>query len=583
MPTSALRTTALGIALALASALPAPWPGPGSLARGEEPEEDPAYDSPVAPTLHGKLGLTLADAIAMGLENNLDVQIQRYGPLIAYYDSRQAWGAYDPELFGDVGYSDNETPIASSLQTSASLDEKTTDGSGGFRGLVPYLGASYAITLSGQRLETNSSISSLSPEVRSGLSFNVTLPLLKDLIWNAPWTQLKTSRILYGEAGEEFRRSVMDTLQAIETAYWNLVAREEQWRVARKSLETRRALLSQVETQYEVGVVSKVDVVEAQAGVAEGEVNLILAENAYRTAQDILIDQVLGPHLTAGSRLEIEPTDRPEDYVQYEIDVEQAVAKALTRRPELASAKQEIERQQVLLRYAKNQRLPRLDLQAGYGFQGLAGKENPSRINFGAVSPTTQSIIDQVNDLNPSCDGTPSDPDCIVPPAPPAPLSIKNGYGSTFDDYFTQRGADQFSVRGVLSFPIPNTAARSAVSRSELELRRARTRYKRAEQNVILEVRKGARDLKSSQQGIEAAERRRLAAEEQLRAERVRLEHGESTPFDVLQRESALVEAESQKIGALQLYRNSVVALYRAQGTILEARNVVIDDVRPLR
>lgn len=577
MATSALRTTALGIALALASALPAPWPGPGSLARAEQPDQDPSYDSPVAPTLHGKLGLTLADAIAMGLENNLDVQIQRYGPLIAYYDSQQARGAYDPELFGDVGYSDNETPIASSLQASASLDEKTTDGSGGLRGLVPYLGASYGITLSGQRLETNSSISSLSPEVRSGLSFNVTLPLLRDLIWNAPWTQLKTSRILYGEAGEEFRRSVMDTLQAIETAYWNLVAREEQWRVARKSLETRRALLSQVETQYEVGVVSKVDVVEAQAGVAEGEVNLILAENAYRTAQDTLIDQVLGPHLTAGSRLEIEPTDRPEDYVQYEIDVEQAVQKALTRRPELASAQQEIERQQLLLRYAKNQRLPRLDLQAGYGFQGLAGKENPDRLNF------SQQTIDLISESIPTCDAdNPVDPSCVSAPTQ-QPLQIQNGYGSTFDDYFTQRGADQFSVRGVLSFPIPNTAARSAVSRSELELRRARTRYKRVEQNVILEVRKGARDLNSSQQGIEAAERRRLAAEEQLRAERVRLEHGESTPFDVLQRESALVEAESQKIGALQLYRNSVVALYRAQGTILEARNVVIDDVRSLR
>ena len=96
---------------------------------------------------------------------------------------------------------------------------------------------------------------------------------------------------------------------------------------------------------------------------------------------------------------------------------------------------------------------------------------------------------------------------------------------------------------------------------------------------ALLEVRNGARDLQSAQEGIEAAKRRQAAAAEQLRAEKIRLEHGESTPFDVLQRESALVEAESQKIAAFQQYRVSVTELERAQGTILETRNIVIDEV----
>jgi outer membrane protein TolC len=120
-------------------------------------------------------------------------------------------------------------------------------------------------------------------------------------------------------------------------------------------------------------------------------------------------------------------------------------------------------------------------------------------------------------------------------------------------------------------------------ARAQLELRRAEVRLKRIRQQIILEVRKSARDLLSGLEGIEAAERRRLAAAEQLRAERVRLEHGESTPFEVLQRESDLVDAESQKIDALQTYRNSEAALLRAQGTILTARNVVFQEVAPLR
>jgi outer membrane protein TolC len=84
-------------------------------------------------------------------------------------------------------------------------------------------------------------------------------------------------------------------------------------------------------------------------------------------------------------------------------------------------------------------------------------------------------------------------------------------------------------------------------------------------------------------QGIEAAERRRIAAAEQHRAEQIRLEHGESTPFDVLQREEDLVEAESQKIGALRIYHASEVALDRAQGTLLEDRGIEVESQKGSR
>ena len=95
-------------------------------------------------------------------------------------------------------------------------------------------------------------------------------------------------------------------------------------------------------------------------------------------------------------------------------------------------------------------------------------------------------------------------------------------------------------------------------------------------------VRAAARGLLASAQGVQAAERRRVAAVEQLRAEQIRLEHGESTPYDVLLRQSDLVDAESQKIGALQAFRNAQAELERQQGTILETWNVSIANVREL-
>ena len=134
-----------------------------------------------------------------------------------------------------------------------------------------------------------------------------------------------------------------------------------------------------------------------------------------------------------------------------------------------------------------------------------------------------------------------------------------------------------------MTIPIGNVSGRAGVSKAQLELRRAQTELRKLELDIVLDVRRWIRDLKSSLEGIESAEQKRLAAAEQLRAESIRLEYGESTPFDVLQREEVLVDAESQKINALQTYHNSVTNLERAQGTILRTANIVVEEAAALR
>ena len=486
--------------------------------------------------------LSLEESIQLALQNNLDIEVQRFAPLIAGEQETEAWGAYDPKFFSEFGYSDTEDPSSFTLDLLNLSIGDSYDGFVGFRGLLPYLGSEYSFQFNGERTTTNLPIQSFSPEYRSSFSLSVTQPLLRGLIWNEAWTRAKTTRMLYGESLENFRRKVMDTVQAIEDAYWNLIATSEQKRVAHKSLETAKALLNQTETQYEVGVVSKVEVVEAEAGVAERDFNFIATDNRYRTAQDRLIDLVLGTGLTADSTLRIEPTDHPKHYVTYHIDTEQVTRRAFEQRPELKIADDAIERQKLELKFAKNERLPRLDVQFSYGNRGLAGRQNPNLA------------------------------------APPG--SVPEGsFRDTLDNFLTGSAADQITARAMLSIPIPNTAARSKVSQSEFALRRAIADKRRLEQNIILEIRKAVRDLKSSHEGIQAAQRAAEASAEQLRAERIRLEYGESTPFDVLLREEDFVEAESREIAAIQLYRTSVSGLSRAQGSILANHNIAIDAV----
>jgi outer membrane protein len=202
--------------------------------------------------------LSLDESIRLALQNNLDVEVQRFTPLVAGEQETEAWGAYDPEFFADFGYSDSEEPISFILQEEATSQGDSYNGFGGFRGLIPYFGSEYSFQFNGERTTTNLPVQAFSPEFRSSFSLSVSQPLLRGLIWNEAWTRVKTARIRYDESLENFRRRVMDTVQEVEDSYWNLIATSEQNRVARKSLETAEALLDQTETQYEVGVVSKV-------------------------------------------------------------------------------------------------------------------------------------------------------------------------------------------------------------------------------------------------------------------------------------------------------------------------------------
>ena len=504
------------------------------------------------------LPLSLHEAIALGIENNTDVQIVRYDPPIAAYEHDAAWGAHDPSLFGDYTYQSTNLPVASTFFPSQFI-ERASVGDVGFFGLVPLLGWTYQLAYGADSLQTNSRIQTLGTTYTSDVTASVAAPLLKGAWWGAAWTQVKLTEIGSDLALEQFRQNLMDIVAGIETGYWNLAATKQALGVANKSLETSRALLSQTQAQYDVGVVSRVEVTEAEAGVADREFRQITEKNRYLNAQDELIDRVYGPRLAPTSRLEIEPTDRPEDYVTFQLDPEASALRALERRPELIIARQRVQQSEIALKFAKNARLPQLDLVGSYGTHGLSG--NDPNCPFSQIDPITG--------------------DCLI--VPTQPRNIGTDFHDNQKFFFDGNDNRVWSAGAVASIPIPNTTARANVGRSELELRKSLTGVRRTEQDIVKDVRDAVRNLASALEGVQAAERAVAASAEQLRAEKIRLEHGESTPFDVLLREENLVTAESQRIAALRVYHGSVTALDRAQGTLLEDRSIVLEDALPLR
>ena len=526
-------------------------------------EEPVAYALPgrgeTLPLQDGVLKLSLIEAVQLGVQHNLDIELLRFEPYIAEEDLGAAWGAYDPQLYGEGGYSKVEQPNAVSLNSTSVVRDRTWNGEAGLRGLMPWIGASYRFGYEGSEVLTNSTIQTLSPERRSGYHVSVQVPLLKGLFWSEPWTLVRLSRIGVDASRDKFQSELMDVVQRTEDVYWGLIAAQDSTRVAEKSLETAKALLDQTQAQYEVGVVSRVEVVQAEAGVADREFKLIRSQAIERNAQDALVDTVLGPYLEPESEITVAPTDRPDEMTVRAVSAAAATEHAMARRPDLALARKDIERRKVQMKYASNQRLPQLDVNAGYGQAGLAGRLRPGCTSFG-----------------PGDNGNLESQSCKPPGVPPEWADADN-------NFFTGDAAEQYSVQGILSIPLGDNTARHQHAKAEFELRRSETALLRLEQSIVSEIRRAARNLAASVEGIGAAERAESAAAEQLRAEHVRLEHGESTPFDVLLREQDLVQAQSQKILAQNIYHNSISALDRAQGTILERNQIVIDQAAALR
>ncbi len=501
------------------------------------------------PLQDGVLKLSLAEAVRLSVQRSLDVQLLRFDPYIAEEELGAAWGSYDPALYGKGGYDSSEDPNANAL-LGETLDQKTWAGEAGFRGLIPWLGGSYQAGYSGQELITNSRISTLSPEFRSGFQATLQLPLLRGLFWSDEWTLVRITRIGVDASQDKFDSELMDQVQKTEDSYWGLIAAQDSTRVAEKSLETAKALLDQTQAQYEVGVVSRVEVVQAEAGVADREFKLIRAQAIERNAQDALVDTVLGPYLEPESEITVEPTDRPDEMTVRAVSAAAATEHAMARRPEIQLARKQIERRKVEVKATGNKRLPQLDAVGSYGQAGLAGRFNPDCTFAGACSP---------------------------------PVGIGNVWPDANDSLLREGASQQYSIQGILSIPLGNNTARHQHAKAEFELRRSETALLRLEQSIVSEIRRAARNLMASVEGIEAANRAESAAAEQLRAEHVRLEHGESTPFDVLLREQDLVQAQSQKILAQNAYHNSITALDRAQGTILERNQIVVDQAAALR
>jgi outer membrane protein len=493
----------------------------------QEPVAAPA-STPASVPPGGTLPLSLDEAVARAMENNVDIAVQRFNPELSAQNVRAAEGYYDPYLFSTLTHTSSDTKGTSSISGGNVVNSKNDVWNFGL-GLPIQTGADISVAFNNNKRDSNSNLTSYNPIFNSSLSLSLTQPLLKDFRIDAPRQALRVAKKNREITDASFRESVINTLATVKGYYYELLFAIDNLVAAQKNLDLAKKLLEENEIRVKVGTMAPLDVVTAQSEVAAREEGVIVAENSLANAEDNLKSVIFPQNDPAMWSTRIVPTDHP-TAEPVPVDIEAAVRNALENRTDIVSARKSLERYDYSVQYTKNQLLPQVDLTAGYGAAGAGG---------------TQLIRD------PAFGG-------------PVVGTIPGGYGDALDEVFG-RDYPTWSIGLQLSYAIPNRSLKASAAAARINKDQALASYRRLELLVAQEVRTAARGVESGFKRVASTQAARRLAAERLDAEEKKFAAGMSTNFLVTQAQRDLAVAEVSELRAIADYRKSLITFDRVQ------------------
>jgi outer membrane protein TolC len=566
----------------------------------------------------GKIYLSIDDAVALTLENNLDLEIARYNLNVAEADLLRAKsganilgvntgvvqntpGGGVGGLGGTVGSGTGGTTVAAggagtgtnglvsstlgigapitsydpSLTGALQLDKNNTESVSVFSP-VPVVaqntyswnfgyvqGFSWGGALSGvfnnTHLTTNNPTSLLTPQLGSNFQFRFTQNLLQGFGFLPNTRFIRIAKNNREISDVSFRLQVITTVDQIENMYWDLVYAFENVRVQQEALTYGQRALDDAKRQAQVGTVPPIQVVSAQSTVATQQQNLIVAQNNLQL-QELLMKNALtksieDPVLAEADIIPTSGMQLPRE--EPATPIQDLINDGLQHRAELAQSRIDLNSRDINNKAVRNAMLPTLQAYAYYGGSGVGGDVNPS---VPACSTTSGSF-------------------CFNPSKAPPPFQTSNsvGYGGTLNQLVNSTAPD----RGVglsLNIPIRNRLAQSNQVRAQLEYRQAEVRLHQLENQVRIEVRNAQFDVKQNRASVEAAQSAVDLARQTLDADQQKLKVGLTTQVTILQDAAILTTGESNLVSAKAAYEKSRLELDRATGLLLEHAHIDVSE-----
>jgi outer membrane protein TolC len=592
------------------------WPNP--IAPYSPREVQPANLSN-APRLeqlmrNGKLYLSMDDAVALALENNLDIAIQRFNLNIADTDilrtkagaailgvntgvvqgtpgggiggfggattasgsgaggttgglsgaasgtlgivsSTLGLGApitsYDPILTGTVQF--DRLKILCTSPFCGPSQNTTTANFAYTQGFQT--GTALSVGFNNNRLTSDSPFTIYSPNLNSNFKATISQELLQGFGFTPNRRFITFARNNREIADVAFRLQVTNSVDQIENIYWDLVNAYENVKVQKDALALAEKTLSDNEKQVQIGTLAPIEVVRAKSTVATNQQSVIVAQTSLEL-QQLLMKNALARNLVDPvlAEAEVIPTDTMRlPQTEPVTPVQDLINDALSHRPELASSRIDLTNREISAKAIKNALLPSLNVYAYYGGSGVGGNQN-------AVATCDPNIP------------TSQQPFCSPPGTVPS-----RGYSETLNQLVDSSAPDK-GVGFQLNIPLRNRVAQANQVRSQLEYRQAQTRLQQVENEIRIEVRNAQYSLQQNRASVAAAQAAVDLAAQSLDAEQKKYALGASTSTLVLQQQSSLTQARSNLIAAMSNYEKSRVEVDRATGLLIEHSGIDMGD-----
>ena len=547
----------------------------------------------------GSLYLSVRDVIALALENNLDIAIQRYGPYLQREVLRRAEGGaplrnvgvpifsgpqsvslagvnvnavglsdtgavssgagvvtsigtappnLDPVLIAQTQFSHVTTPLSvTALSRVASLISNGQTFVLGYAQSFP-TGTSAQLTFVSSRSSVNSPANVLSPYTQGDLELYVSQNLLQGwgLAVNNRYIRVAKNNMKVTDL--QFKQQVVTTVSAILNLYWDLVSFNQDLRIKQQALETAQKFYEDNQKQAELGTLPGIEVTRAAAQVSASKEDLLIAQTNVAQQETVLknalsrtgiasawLDDV---HIVAMDSITVPETENLKPTAGL-------VEEALKSRPEIEKTRINLESSKISAIGTRNALLPTLSAFIDVSNNALAGDPNP---------------------LN------------TIPGNTPAP-AIVGGYGSFLGQIF-RRNYPNYSAGFSLNVPFRNRAPQADYVADQLQLRQDELQLQKAENQIRVEVKNAVIGLQQARARYETAVATRALAEQTLDAEQNRFKFGESTPAAVIQAQRDLAADQSAEVQAMANYTHAQIAFDQAIGRTLEVNRISIEEAK---
>ncbi len=479
--------------------------------------------------------VTLDEVVRGVMEKSLDVRIEWLNWAVADQQTNAALGKFDPAYFLTSTWRESDLPqnsldyvqtggIIIPLTEPRLFQQQSLLTQTGISGKLP-TGTEYKIFASTGEfrndLNRQRPPAIFYPEYAAAIGLSVTQPLLRDFGPSVNLAEVRISRRNAAIADAKWELQFQRSLSQVISQYFDLIFAIENVEVKREVAAFARALVAENQKRLELGVLSPADVQEAEVAVAVAHEEIIAALSTVVEKQITLKTQMLGS-VEEGAGIVFLPKDSL-PYIAPPLDRARHLQSALQRRPDHRSALEEADKQAIIVKYMRNQLLPRLDLQATLTANGLSGD-----------------------------------------------------YGSAFERSFNRQGYDT-QVGFQFSIPLGNRTAKANRNAAESRQQQAILNIARSELTISTELDTVLARVRAARAKMESTRESERLAEKLLETERKRLETGLARTFDVLRARASLAEARTRHLAAHSEYNQSATQLHLVAGTLLERYGIRID------